>query len=69
MNRFLLEIHEKYMKIVKSANLIEFLNWLVSFTLFAYFDQNYKNFNWLVNPLTVPTYYLAISLPTNARKW
>ena len=28
MNRFSSEIHEKYMKIVKNANLIEFLNQL-----------------------------------------
>ena len=29
MNRFLPEMHEKYTKIVKSANLIGFLNQLV----------------------------------------
>ena len=28
MNIFLSEIHEKYTQIVKSANLIGFLNWL-----------------------------------------
>ena len=34
MNQFLSEIHEKYTKIVKRANLIGFLNWLaVSFNL------------------------------------
>ena len=37
MNRFELEIHEKYMKIVKSANLIGFLNRLA---YFACFGQN-----------------------------
>ena len=52
MNRFLPEIHEKYTKIVKSANLIGFLNQLAVSTSFAYFGQNYKNFNRLVNPLT-----------------
>ena len=29
MNQFLSEIYEKYTKIVKSTNLIGFLNWLV----------------------------------------
>ena len=36
MNRFLLEIHEIYTKIVKSANLIGFLNRLA---VFVYFGQ------------------------------
>ena len=53
MNQFLSEIYEKYTKIVKSANLIGFLKQLVVSTSFAYFGQNYKNFNQLVNPLTV----------------
>ena len=49
MNRFQLEIHEKYTKIPKSANLIGFLNWLVSFTPFG---QKWRNSNRIVNPLT-----------------
>ena len=52
MNRFLLEILKKYTKIVKIANLIGFLNRLAVSTSFAYFGQNYKKCNRLVNPLT-----------------
>ena len=39
MNRFLLEILEKYTKIIKSANLIGFLNRLAVSTSFAYFGH------------------------------
>ena len=62
MNRFLPEIHEKYTKIVKSANLIGFLNRLVSFTLFAYFGQNCKNFNQIVNTLTFTVYCMELHI-------
>ena len=36
------EIYEKYMKIVKSANLLRFLNRLAVSTSLAYFGQNYR---------------------------